>query len=334
LYADKIISGKLAFTTYTFAMLKNVLTITLNPAVDKSSTAETIKPEKKLRCAAPVYEAGGGGINVSRGLIRLGIDSTACFTSGGRAGSLLEALLKEEKVPTMPIKVAGETRENFIVVEASSNEQYRFGMPGDKLTPAETATIFEHIANLSPFPDIVVISGSLPPGVEPAFLRNLVKEIKAKKAVVIADTSGAALTEILKEGVYLLKPNLGELSRLSGREHLDNDLADEAAKQLIDEGKAEVIVVSLGAQGAYLVTKTENIHIPAPSVKKLSTVGAGDSMVAGMVSILARGGTMHEMARMGVACGTAATMNPGTGLFKKEDAERLYKWLGKSNVTT
>lgn len=310
-------------------MIKNIITITLNPTVDKSTTVDTIKPEKKLRCTPPKYEPGGGGINVSRGLARLGINSTALFTSGGRTGNLLEQLLKDEHVTTSPVHVSAETRENFIVVDTSHNEQYRFGMPGDDITTHEIKDIGRIIDSLSPTPEIVVISGSLPPGIEPSFMRTLVKELKAKGAKIIADTSGEALTEVLKEGVYLLKPNLGELSSLTGMQELDNESADEAAKQLINEGKAEIVVVSLGPQGAYLISKDESIHVPAPSVKKLSTVGAGDSMVAGMVAILAKGGSHLDMARMGVACGSAATMSTGTGLFTKENAERLYKWLSK-----
>ncbi len=310
-------------------MPKHVLTITLNPTVDKSSAVNAIKPEKKLRCEKPKYEPGGGGINVSRGLKRLGVESSAFFLSGGRTGELLESLLQKEGVKELPHKVAAETRENFIVVDTSSNEQYRFGMPGDEITPDEAHAIAKAIQASNPFPDIAVISGSLPPGISPKFLRDMVKNLKAGGAKVIVDTSGDALTEALQEGVYLIKPNLGELSSLSGRGELDNDSADEAAKELIDSGRAEVVVVSMGPQGAYVVTKNETIHVPAPSVKKLSTVGAGDSMVAGMVSVLAKEGSVTQIARMGVACGTAATMNPGTGLFKTEDAERLYKWLNR-----
>ncbi len=307
--------------------MNTILTITLNPTVDKSSTVENIKPEKKLRCTKPVYEPGGGGINVSRGLVRLGINTIALFTSGGRTGILLEQLLEKENVKIMPVKVEGETRENFIVVDTANNEQYRFGMPGEEITEEETNAIFNIIKGCHPFPEIIVVSGSLPPGMKPEFLRQIANLAKQNNARLIADTSGEALNEILKEGIYLFKPNIGELSRLTGIETLDNDSAHKTAEELIENGKAEIIVISMGPQGAYLVTKDGGTHIPAPSVKKLSTVGAGDSMVAGMVSILAKGGTAVEMACMGVACGTAATMNPGTGLFKKEDAEKLYNWL-------
>ncbi|EOR93077.1 Tagatose-6-phosphate kinase [Arcticibacter svalbardensis MN12-7] len=309
--------------------MKNILTITLNPAVDKSCSVDLIAPEKKLRCNMPLFHPGGGGINVSRGLVRLDIISTAFFLSGGRTGDLLKELIAAEQVTVDPFEVSGTTRENFIVVEKSTNQQYRFGMPGYAISEEEQERILEKIAGLSPFPDIVVISGSMPPGVSASYLRKLVKLVKDKSAKVIVDTSGDALKEVLEEGVFLLKPNLGELGTLTGIESLDNESANEAARQLIDQGKAEIVVVSMGPQGAYLVTKDMAEYIPAPAVKKLSTVGAGDSMVAGMVSVLARDGSYSDMAKMGVACGTAATMNPGTGLFKREDAERLFNWLSK-----
>lgn len=309
--------------------MKNVLTITLNPAIDKSSAVDRIAPEKKLRCESPVFQPGGGGINVSRGLIRLGVDSTSFFLAGGRTGEHLKELIAAEHVKINPFAVSGNTRENFIVVESSTNQQYRFGMPGNEITREEQNGILEMIGSMTPFPDIVVISGSLPPGISPAFLRTLVRLAKEKLAKVIVDTSGDALKEVLEEGVFLVKPNLGELGNLTGIDSLDNDSADEAAQELVNGGKAEVVVVSMGAQGAYVVTADLKEYIPAPAAKKLSTVGAGDSMVAGMISVLARGGDCSEMARMGVACGTAATMNPGTGLFNKHDADRLFKWLNK-----
>lgn len=307
--------------------MKHILTVTLNPTVDKSTVIDQIVPEKKLRCAQPKFEPGGGGINVSRGLRRLDVESIALFPSGGRTGKLLEDLLDQEKVRRHAVNVSAETRENFIVVASSTNQQYRFGMPGAAIPEKEQENFFNEFEGLDPFPEIIVISGSLPPGMSPEFLKRIVRKGKEKNAMLIVDTSEEALKEVMKEGVFLVKPNLGELGRLVGIDALDNESADEAAQQLIKEGKAEVIVVSLGAQGAYLIAKDIKEHISAPTVKKLSTVGAGDSMVAGMVSVLARNGDYSEMVRMGVACGSAATMNAGTQLFKKEDAVRLFKWL-------
>lgn len=130
-------------------------------------------------------------------------------------------------------------------------------------------------------------------------------------------------------GVFLLKPNLNELSKLVGKEKLELNEVDDAAMEVISSGKCKVIVVSLGPSGALFVTKNGYEHVPAPNVKKLTTVGAGDSMVAGMTWMLSQGKTWREMVRFGVACGTAATMNTGTQLFNTENVYQLYDWINK-----
>lgn len=308
--------------------MSKIITITLSPAVDKSTVVEKLVPDQKLKCAAPKFEPGGGGINVSRALKRLGTPSIAVFPAGGMTGNLLADLLRAEKVDFESIKIKNSTRENFTVTESSSNQQFRFGMPGTEIYPDEEKLILKTIEKLSQGAHYIVASGSMPPGIsESDFLVGIARMAKKTGARFIADTSGKALQEAVNEGVYLLKPNLRELSQLSGKESLDNDLVDDAAKELISKGKCEVVVVSMGAQGAYLVTKDITEHVQAPLVKRLSTVGAGDSMVAGMIHALSTGTDLREMVRMGIACGTAATMNPGTELFKKEDAQRLYTWL-------
>ncbi|MHB1177869.1 MAG: 1-phosphofructokinase family hexose kinase [Daejeonella sp.] len=307
--------------------MSGILTVTISPTVDNSTIVAKLIPEQKLQCNPPKYEPGGGGINVSRGLKRLGSASVALFPSGGFTGDLLVALLQKEGIYYETVKTKNATRENFIVLESSSNQQYRFGMPGAKIYPAEEKLILKAIEKLSANTDYIVASGSIPPGINVDFFAKIARISKKAGNRFIADTSGEALKEVAEEGIYLLKPNLRELSLLSGGVTLDNKLIDDAARTLIGNGKCEVIVVSMGPQGAYLVTEDFAEQVQAPTVKKLSTVGAGDSMVAGMVYALSKGKSLKEMIRMGVACGTAATMNPGTELFKRDDAERLYKWL-------
>src|SRR6218665_2062084 len=136
-------------------MKQSVLTITLNPCVDKSSVVDKIVPEKKLRCATPKYEPGGGGINISRALKRLGLDSEACILSGGRTGLFLEQLLQKEQIAVMPLHVKEETRENFIVIDESNNQQYRFGMPGGKLGSDEQEAVLSFIEDRKIVDDIV-----------------------------------------------------------------------------------------------------------------------------------------------------------------------------------
>ncbi len=306
-----------------------IATITINPTIDKSSTIEKLVPEKKMRCSPFSVEAGGGGINVSKAIKRLGGESLAIFPVGGTNGEALEALLTEEGIRYKSLPVASETRECVTVHELSTNAQYRFVMPGTGLDEKDIENFFQLLRSLQPMPDIVVASGSLQAGVPDDFFARLSNVAKQRDIKFFADTSGEPLQLAVEEGVYLLKPNLQELCTLAGTEYLELDEVDDAAKQLIANGRCEVIVVSLGPSGAMLITKDTVEKIPAPTVKKMSTVGAGDSMVAGMVWMLEQGRSLSEMVRFGVACGTAATMNSGTQLFKKNDVLKLYDWINK-----
>lgn len=302
-----------------------IVTLTLNPALDKSSSVERLVPESKLRCGPLQLDAGGGGINVSKGICKLGGRSTAVFPSGGATGLRLQAILQEAGVEMRVHAVPGETRENFSVTETSTNLQYRFTLPGLDIEESQADTMLNIVAQLQP--DYLVASGSLPPGLPVTYYEKVAAFAKKINARFVLDTSGAALKAAADEGLYLLKPNLAELSALVGVEKLEMNQVDDAALEVIQHGSCEVVVVSLGAQGALLVTRDGFEHIPAPPAKKRSTVGAGDSMVAGMVWALSEGKTFHDMAQIGVACGTAATMNPGTELFYKADVEKLLGWI-------
>lgn len=302
-----------------------IVTLTLNPALDKSSSVERLVPEQKLRCAPIQLDAGGGGINVSKGIRKLGGQSVAVFPSGGSTGLQLQSILQDAGVEIRVHTISGETRENFSMTEISTNLQYRFTMPGTELPEKQADTLLSIVAQLNP--DYLVASGSLPPGLPETYYEKVAAFAKKINARFILDTSGAALQAAADEGLYLLKPNLGELSALVGVEKLEMNQVDDAALEIIRQGKCEVVVVSLGPQGALLVTRDGFEHIPAPSAKKRSTVGAGDSMVAGMVWALGEGKSSLEMAQIGVACGTAATMNPGTELFHASDVQRLLAWI-------
>jgi 6-phosphofructokinase 2 len=202
-------------------------------------------------------------------------------------------------------------------------------MPGATLTEQDAQSCLQLLQQLQPAPSFIVASGSLPPGSPDDFFAQLAKMAKQLNARSVIDTSGKPLQLAAKEGVYLLKPNLSELCSLVGKEYLELDEVKDAADEVIKEGRCEVMVVSMGPSGALLVTREEHEHVPAPTVKKRSTVGAGDSTVAGMVWMLSQGKSLRETVRFGVACGTAATMNHGTQLFKKADVYRLYEWINQ-----
>ena len=311
-------------------MPHNIFTLTLNPAVDKSSIVERMMAEHKMRCAAPKFEPGGGGINVARAIAKLGGKCTALYMKGGPTGDLLSSLLDKEDIVQKTVTTESYTRENFIVVDKSTNGQYRFGMPGAVITPSEANEVLEILKDDKNSFKYLVVSGSTPSSISNSFYYEISSIAKSKGARLILDTSGDQLKEALKVGIYLLKPNLAELGEMLGATDEDLDTIEEqeeAAKQVIADNKIELLAVSLGTFGAMAATREEVKHIPAPSVKKQSTVGAGDSMVGGMVLALSRGEDVFDAVRYGVACGTAATMNTGTELCKKTDVDRLYKWI-------
>ncbi|MBG6186597.1 1-phosphofructokinase family hexose kinase [Flavobacterium sp. CAN_S2] len=303
----------------------DIVTITVNSALDKSTHFKGLVPEQKIRCEEPRFDAGGGGINVSKAISRLGGTSLAVFTSGGPTGKMLEELVAKEGIAYEAVAVESWTRESFVAVDDNTNSQYRFGFTGGKISEEESERILETIAALKP--KFLVASGSLNEGLSANFYSKIAEIAKKSNAKLIVDTSGEALKKALEVGVYMIKPNVGELAKLIGVERLELEEVNEAAKQIIAKGGAEIVVVSLGPQGAVLVTKDDYEFVPAPNVAKKSTVGAGDSMVGGMVWALSQNKSLKEVIRWGVACGSAATMNEGTQLFKFEDAKRLFEWL-------
>ena len=303
-----------------------IVTITFNPAMDKSTKVSHVVPEAKMRCVPPVYEAGGGGINISRALKKLGGDSVAIYAKGGATGEKFTSLLKEEGIEQLPIQCQASTRENFIVVEESSNNQYRFGMPGEVMQEEEIQAFIDQIEALEDC-EYLVASGSLPKNVPVDIYATIGAIAKRKGFKYIVDSSEEALLKAFEAGVLLAKPNIKELSQIVGKELSDIASQEEAAREIILEGKAEILVVSLGPAGAFVVTKDKSFNIHAPAVKKLSTVGAGDSMVGGILYKLSQGKSIEEAAMYGVASGTGATLNNGTELCKKEDVERLFDYI-------
>lgn len=302
-----------------------IITLTINPSLDKSTHFTDLVAEQKMRCQTPHYDAGGGGINVSKAISKLGGSSLCVFTSGGSSGEMLEELIKKSGIESQVLKTKNWTRENFIAVDDVTKSQYRFGFPGNELSETEIETLFATIKDFQT--DYLVISGSLNEGLPTNFYSKIAQIAKASGVKVVADTSGEALQKVLETGVYLVKPNIGELAKLIGVERLELSDVEKAAKKLIEKGSAEIIVVSLGAEGAILVTKDTTEFVAAPKAEKKSTVGAGDSMVGGMVWALSQNKTLREVIQIGVCCGTAATMNEGTQLFKVEDVERFFEGM-------
>ena len=306
-----------------------ILTVTLNPCIDKSSSTEKLKPESKLRCKEVVREPGGGGINVSKALKELDAETAALFPAGGHNGKMLCSLLDKTGIRYHAIETSVETREAWIILETTTNHQFRFNFPGQ---PVKEEHIYNLIDEIRAFaPSFVVASGSLPVGLPDYFYGLIVKNANAVGAKTIIDTSGPALQALKGKNAWLIKPNINELKTMLNVQEIPENEVDDAAQQVIGDGYAEIVVVSMGPKGAWLITATEKYFATAPKVEKKSTVGAGDSLVAGLTHALERQYNFENALRFGVACGSAATMNSGTQLFKKEDALSLYE---KVEVTT
>lgn len=303
--------------------MPTILTITLNPAVDISTETEQLLPSHKLRCAPSQRFPGGGGINVARVIQRLGGDCVALYLAGGVVGQQLRHLIAVEHLPSLGLAIAGETRESFSVLETSSGREYRFVLPGPQVSESEWQTCLSYLDTLGPAPEYVVLSGSLPPGLADDSYARLARSARARGCKVVLDSSGAALTQALEQGVSLVKPSLRELSELNGSA-LDTQASQcAAARQLIDTGQAELVALSLGEQGAMLVSADGAWRADALQVPVKSTTGAGDSFLAAMVWGLTRKMAPVEAFRYGVAAGSAALLHAGTTLCRTDDVMRL-----------
>jgi 6-phosphofructokinase 2 len=312
--------------------MKTIVTLTLNPAIDIETDVDQVTPTHKMRCSEPRMDPGGGGLNVSRVIRELGGTAAAIYTRGGSLGKLLHDLLERERIVEHPVDIAEQTRESFTANETSSGSQFRFVLPGPELRENEWRQCLKLVASLTPFPDYLVASGSLPQGVPTDFYAELARLVRRKGGSLILDTSGKALGAALEEGVCLIKPNLRELRDLTGRSLETEADQEEACRQLVARGSAEMVALTLGDKGALLIAEGITRRASAPEVEIRSPIGAGDSFVGGMTLALARGRSPEEAFLYGLSAGTAAVMTAGTELCRKEDVERLFTKLREDSV--
>jgi 6-phosphofructokinase 2 len=239
---------------------------------------------------------------------------------------MIQALLGQEHVPQIAVPVPGRTRESLAVVERQSGRQYRFLLPGPPLAEPDQERIFAALAAHAGGASFIVASGSLPPGVPCDFYARVGALARRCDARFALDSSGAALTGA-GAGIFLIKASLRELCQLHGAAIVGEAAQEEAVRAVIAEGRCEALVVSLGAEGALLATRDGRQRFSPVRVAAQSTIGAGDSMLAGILVSLARGWPLVDAVRFGMASGAAALLRPGTELCRREDTERLYREL-------
>ncbi|WP_204079509.1 1-phosphofructokinase family hexose kinase [Mycobacterium riyadhense] len=305
-----------------------IVTLTMNPALDITTSVNVVRPTDKMRCNAARYDPGGGGINVARIVRVLGGSVSAVFPTGGPTGDLIRALLREAGVPFREVPIVGSTRESFTVNETSTGQQYRFVLPGPQLTRAEQERCLGELRMSAESADFVVASGSLPPGVPADYYQRVADVCHQMGAVLILDTSGGGLQHI-SSGVFLLKASLRELRECVERELVTETDQVAAAHELIESGRARVVVVSLGSHGALLVTQEACQHFSAVPMSGGSGVGAGDAMVAAITLGLSRGWPLVKAVRLGVAAGAAMLMTPGTAPCERTAVKKLFEQVAE-----
>lgn len=307
--------------------MPTILTLTMNPALDIATSTDRVTDTHKLRCGPAVLHPGGGGINVARVVHRLGGDCQALFPAGGVTGQRLVELLAAEKVPGYAVAIAGETRESFSVFEASSGRDYRFVLPGPTLSESEwracLAQLQAHLAQGQV--RYLVVSGSLSPGVPVDFCAQLADVARHHGSRLVLDTSGAPLAAALAKGVYLVKPSLRELRDLARLPLATEAEWLAAARQLVISHQAEVVALSLGEDGAMLVTADRTLRAKGIAVKVASSIGAGDSFLGGLIWSLSRTADLEKAFRYAMAAGAAALLSAGTALCQPADVERFCK---------
>jgi 6-phosphofructokinase 2 len=302
---------------------ENIVTLTMNPAIDISSTVRHVMSTHKIRCLKTRRDPGGGGINVARALKRFGEEPLAIFPVGGPSGLMLERLVAAEDVRHQSFNTNHECRANFTVNELDTGEQYRFVLPGPTLGEEEWNAGLGLMTAACPT-GYAIASGSLPRGVPHDFYARLAHNLKKLGgARLVLDTSGPPLKQALDVGCYLVKPSLSEFADFMGVANPDQNSCVEAARQIVTSGNADIVALTLGADGAILVSRDLALQALPPPVKVMGTVGAGDSFLGVLVLNLARRQSLIDAFRRAIAAGSAALASAGTGLCSPELVEEL-----------
>jgi 6-phosphofructokinase 2 len=299
-----------------------IATITLNPSLDRRITVDGLKTDESNRWTGLHLYAGGKGIDVSRAIHEMGGQTMAYGFIGGHEGRTLEILLDEEGVPFSFTPIEQETRTNFIILDARTDRQTIINAPGPRISKRELERLLKKLRRISPSPELMVASGSVPPGVPVDIYYTIVAGAKDHRIRIILDSAGQWLEEGIKAKPYLIKPNVREAEELLKIELPTEEAITKAALTLVEMG-VEIAAISRGKDGIIAASKNSIFKAVPPLVKVRSTIGAGDCAVAGFALKLAQGEPLIEACRLAVAMGTAAALTPGTELCHRPDVEKL-----------
>lgn len=293
-----------------------IVTLTVNPSVDRTIAVTQLVRGGVNRATSSRVDPGGKGINVSRSLAGCGVPTRAVVAIGGAQGRRLAALLAQVHLDVVAVRIRHAIRSNITVVEPDGTTT-KLNEPGASLTPEEVARLLDAVRSAAAGAHWLVASGSLPPGVPVTFYRDLARALQGRTRVAV-DTSGPALAHALAGRPALVKPNADELAEYAGE--YPRTLADvvAACRRMRADGAAAVLA-SLGVDGAVLAEGDAVWHARAPLRVPVSSVGAGDALLAGF---LAAGGRGPDALVTAVAWGTAAVGLPGSRMPVPADVHR------------
>lgn len=308
-----------------------IYTLTLNPAVDRELTVPSIEFDTVLRANEWRVDCGGKGFNVSRMLMALGTSSTALGFVGGRSGELLRDGLHSMGIATDFIAVAGETRTNVSIVSQSADHYIKVNEPGPTITAADLDKLLTQIRQTVQQGQWWVLAGSLPPGVPATIYADIITIVHEAGAYAVLDSSGDALLAGCGKRPFLVKPNEIEASKLTGLP-VQTQAEIVAAAQAVQATGVANVVVSLGKAGALLNDGQQSWLAKSPPIEEQNPIGAGDSMVGGLVWGLSQGQPVKEALRWGIACGAATASMSGTAIGTKELVTTLFEQVALKQI--
>lgn len=312
-----------------------ILTVTLNPAIDLTTATPRLAPHEKLRCGEPRYAAGGGGINVSRAIARLGGRSTPFAAIGGATGAMFRAMVEAEGLRPVWFDGPGMTRQNVSVLEEERHQQFRFVFPGPEwdaaMCEAALAALGEAVASMR----YVVASGSLPPGVPDDFYDRLGLIAEKAGARLILDASGGALAEAGEASgflPYLWIMDNAEASQIAGRPLPTMEALEAFALELGEKRPASVLIVTFADGGAVAVSAEGVYKGRPPKVEVVSKIGAGDSFVAGLTVRLTEGWSVADAVAYAMAAAASTVSQPATALSDRAQTDRYFAMIRNSGL--
>ena len=302
-------------------MKEKIFTVTLNPSIDKTISVEKLTPYELNRTISTRLDPGGKGINVARALKNFGVDVLATGLIAGTNGKKLLNNLLEAGITVDFHNIEGETRTNLKILDQSNQEITEINEQGFFVSEKELDGFRKKYKTLLKKTDIVILSGSIPPGVPKDFYFECIQLAKQKGKKVILDADGDAFVEGVQASPFAIKPNLHELELVLGKQLSDTKEIVEAVRLFLDKG-IDIVIVSMGAEGAVIGSSTEIYKADTWDIAVQGATGSGDSMVAALAYSLLNDFSLVDMARLTIAAGTITASKAGTQLCTLDEVEK------------